>query len=301
VARSTRRFGLAAKSRNAILGSLASILLVLARYSPAHAGPCTRTITQCPCTIMTGGKFKVMSSLTSTSLTRDCITVAARRVSLDLAGNSITGPGSNTPTAGIHVLRRASRVTITGGSAMISQFGSGLFIEGSRASASGFNADANQNGLIITSDRGAYTSFDASGNSNDGVLLSAASRNSLSAFTANSNTVGNGVELGGPSNRNSISGFIANSNGGAGVDLHKGNCQRSCGPANQPNRNLITGAAVTGNGTYGIVVFDGHRETISDSSATSNVTDDLFDTNVGCDHNRWFGNTFTSANRKCIH
>jgi hypothetical protein len=64
-----------------------------------------------------------------------------------------------------------------------------------------------------------------------------------------------------------------------------------------PLQILVTGGTVTSNGTYGIVVAEGHHETIMDSTATSNLTDDLFDANRGCDHNHWFGNTFTTANR----
>lgn len=301
MARSAHRFGLAVSLRITVFASLALVLLLTAAPRAAYADPCTRTITQCPCTITSSGKFKVMNPLTSASLTKDCIAVAARHVSLDLAGNALTGPGSTTPTAGVHVLPRADRVTITGGGAMITQFGSGIVIESDRAAASGFSATGNQNGLVIEGDRGQHTSFDVSGNSNDGVLFSAASGNVLSSFTADDNTIGNGVELTSGSNSDSLSGFTANSNGGAGVDLNKTLLNHSSkGRAAVPRRIMVTAGTVTGNGTYGIVVFDGHRETIMDNSATSNLTDDLFDANPGCDHNHWFGNTFTSANRSCI-
>lgn len=303
MARSTYWFGLAVRFRIAVFAGLALLLLLTAAPRAAYADACTRTITQCPCTINASGKFKVMNPLASASLTKDCITVAAQHVSLDLAGNALTGPGSTTPTAGIHVFRRADHVTITGGGAMITKFGSGILIEGDRAAASGFSATGNQNGLVIAGDGGQHTGFDASGNSNDGVLFSAASGNVLSSFTADDNTIGNGVELTSGSNHDSLSGFTASSNGAAGVDVHKTGCTGSCRDmlTSVPSQIQVTAGTVTGNGTYGVVVFDGHRATITDNSATSNLTKDLFDANRGCDHNHWFGNTFTAANRGCIN
>lgn len=351
------------------IGSLVATALLFAigvesPFAFAQPVPCSTTITDCGCVILSPGQYTLGNPLVSSSPGEDCIDVDSPGVELDLAGFSITGPLANPPptppappevtAVGINFERKASRAILNGGGATVSGFNQGVVIIGYEATANDFSTTANEVGFVLFGTRDSRVSnFDASGNGENGIMIESGSHNQLTGFAANSNggdgvllfdsahsqlsgftansnagqgvnvgvvamhnqltafaansNTGDGVFLSDKADSNEISGFITDSNGLSGVDIMRFIGIVSCAgpkriPCNAPSkRNLVENGDAEDNSVYGIEVVNTRTEEIIGNTATSNGTDDLFDSNTRCDGDKWQRNTFGTANQPCIH
>ena len=172
----------------------------------------------------------------------------------------------------------------------------GIMIEsGSHNQLTGFAANSNGGDGVLLFDtaHSQLSGFTANSNAGQGVNVGVvAMHNQLTAFAANSNT-GDGVFLSDKADSNEISGFITDSNGLSGVDIMRFNGIVSCSgpkriPCNAPSkRNLVEDGDAEDNSVYGIDVVNTRTEEIIGNTATSNGTDDLFDSNSRCDGDKW--------------
>ncbi len=135
------------------------------------------------------------------------------------------------------------------------------------------------------------------------VLVRDGYENALARVEANNNGH-DGIAVTGAS-RNRIANFTADSNGSDGVSASQVFCPPSCicTPRSRPARhNSIENGEASSNGTYGIGMDQGSRRTrVTGNTTSANGTEDLFDFNPDCDHDRWKDNTFATSNRGCIH
>jgi len=263
----------------ALRGSLVATALLFAigveaPFALAQPVPCSMTITDCGCVILSPGKYTLENPLVSSSATEDCIDVDSPGVELDLAGFSITGPLANPPPAqaevtaeGINFERKASRAILNGGGATVSGFNQGVVITGYEGNANDFSTSANEAGLVLFGTRdNRVNNFDASSNGQDGVMIESGSNNQPSGFAANSNggdgvllfdtahnqlsgftansDAGQGVNVGGVAMHNQLNGFTANSNAGDGVFL-----------SDKADSNEISGFITDSNGLSGVDII----------------------------------------------
>ena len=183
-----------------------------------------------------------------------------------------------------------------------------MIVSGSHNQLSGFAANSNGGGGVLLFDtaHNQLAGFTANSNAYQGVNVGVvAMHNQLTGFTANSNA-GDGVFLSDKADSNEISGFVTNSNGLSGVDIMRFTRIVTCfGPKGIPcnarsKRNLVGNGDAEDNSVYGIDVVNTRDEEIIGNTATSNGTDDLFDSNSRCDGDKWQRNTFGTANQPCI-
>ena len=291
---------------------MAGVAVLVAIASWAHAASCPNQITTCGCVISSAGDYKVTSPLTHSPPGLFCLEVDAARVRLDLGGNSIADspPPPGPPVVldtGIHLTKRATKAIVVGGGATISGFlAAGIAIESSGAIVSDLKADTNGDGIDLT---GAHdiqlVKIEANNNGGIGVSLVRSSDNQISNLSASSNA-GVGIDISGISDTNRISDFQTNSNGDAGVVIARLTCNRlGQGPGCHQRGgrgNYLAGGDASGN-QFGIAIDDRtSATTIVGNTATMNAQADLKDGSANCDHNLWFGNTFTVASpSSCIH
>ncbi len=278
---------------------LAGLIAALPSPGWARAPSCPHSISACGCVIRRAGLYTVTGPLSSSSMTENCIAVAASSVELDLGGNSITGPltpGSPPPTvdiAGIFVRGTAKKFVLTATSgATISQFAAGIVVRSRSAVLSGFQATGNEVGVSLDgASHCDLSAFDASGNIGDGVYLWDALRNHMVGFSANNNG-GDGVDVSSRSTHNEFVSFTADQNASAGIELTRFACSgRVGGPLCQhppvgARRNKVKAGETDGN-AFGILIDGSHADEIDGNTAASNSQSDLFDANRSCDHNRW--------------
>lgn len=194
----------------------------------AQAGlpACTKTISTCGCAITKSGQFSISADLTSSSLSDDCIDIAAPDVVLLTHGHSITGPGGMTVTAaGINVLAAATNADLQFADAatpntytVISEFSVGLRITAPGAHGSDFECNDNGKAGILIKGVGAnLMNFDTEENPGHGIVLRGATGGELGDFDTGSND-GNGILISGSTGVKIVD-FDANSNTQSGIAI----------------------------------------------------------------------------------
>lgn len=199
------------RTRAGIAAMVAALALTaLAPPAAARLKTCKTSITACPCAVKKATPYVLAKSLVCTSSSLDCLTVTHTGAVIDLAGQSITGPGGAATGAGIHVLAAASRVLIEGGgfNNSINGFGTGILIDASNVavysieltSNAQFGAmiDGGSNNAIYDLDAG-MPSDASSGNGIAGVMIHNGTGNLIDDIHADHNTM-YGIEISGGSN-----------------------------------------------------------------------------------------------------
>jgi len=258
-----------------------------------------------------------------------------------LVGNSdtISGPGSNTTSVGIHVEPTASKAVVF--AFTVQSFGTGVIIDGPNASVQNIETEGNNRGTVVN---GASTLlFDHSSLSDNlvAILINSSAINFVGAVLSIDDTAGAGMKLNGVSSaaiedvgvggvgtfgiwlrsasNNVITGFASESNKIAGVYL---GCNPS-GPNGTPcpagipastNNTLLGGyygglnSNVSSTGSpftqrYGIAVGVGNRHNnFIGINGSGNSVFDALDENPKC-NNRWLDTglkTSSAATIDCI-
>jgi parallel beta-helix repeat protein len=293
-------------------------MLTALRPRNAAAAACPLSITDCGCTISFPGDYQLGNglSLNSPGL---CIDIIASNVTLDAAGDVISGPGSNTTSVGIHVEATANKVGLH--RVTVVNFGTGIVIDGARADVEYVTTEHDNRGTVVNGARAfLYGHFSISDNL-VGILVNSSATNFVGQALSIDNTQGTGIKLNGvtgafiddatvygaatfgiwlrSASNNIIDGFTAESNNIAGIYL---GCNPS-GPNGKPcpagvpasNGNTFSGshycaassiASNTGspyNQSYGIGVGLGnlHNNFLS-TLAFNNSIFDALDENTNC-------------------
>ena len=110
---------------------LVTILFIAVLPSRADAVTCALSIPTCGCTINSPGTYTLTGTSPMNS-TGTCIDITASNVTLDSAGKSMKGPGSTSPTFGVHIEPTANKVFLDDIAA--EDFGQGVRIDGPNAS-----------------------------------------------------------------------------------------------------------------------------------------------------------------------
>ncbi|MFZ0888394.1 MAG: right-handed parallel beta-helix repeat-containing protein [Candidatus Binataceae bacterium] len=280
--------------------------------------------------INTAGCYELTGALSATTAGQTCITIGTSNVLLKFNGHSINGPGSTSTGVGIRVLPNfvnskavtvaVSNVRIEGEGQYVSSFKVGVLV-GKPTSTPGpnhitidnLNAQSNvADGIqLINTSLSVVSADSADYNLANGIEIDAGSKSNLvTASTANSNKV-YGIWLYSASG-NELAADTAESNALAGIFLGcttKGpgsatTCKSLTLPGsdnNQLDSDTTDYNGTTGKKGWGIALDSGcSGNSIEDASSTSNVSYDLYDQNVGCDSNTWFGDVFSAANNICI-
>ncbi|MGP8124656.1 MAG: right-handed parallel beta-helix repeat-containing protein [Nitrososphaerales archaeon] len=173
--------------------------------------------------------------------------IGANGITLDCAGHSISGTGTNDTSVGIHL---AGMTSVTVMNCYVTEFSYGLVLNDSSGSTlSGNRAD---------------------NNTYDGFLLDSASNgNLLSGNTANNNSLGDGFYLRDSSN-NTLSGNTADSNHNIGFVL------------DGSSSNTFTNDTANSNYyEYGFYLYNSSGNTLSRNTADSNRAYGYYDTSTG--------------------
>jgi hypothetical protein len=114
------------------LGALAMLAVALAP-SGAAAAACALSILNCGCTISSPGNYTLTGTSPMNS-TGTCVDITASHVTLSGGGGvtAIKGPGSTTPTFGVHIDPTANRVILE--NILAENFGQGIRVDGPNAS-----------------------------------------------------------------------------------------------------------------------------------------------------------------------
>lgn len=284
----------------------ALLLLGIGAISPAaHAAG---TISACPTTITSAGKWTVSTNLTAAAGV-NCITVSADRVVIDLQGYTITGSGfssgvinsashnniivANGTIIGFNQainlgIAPCNYVTVSHVTVMNTGF-SGIDISGDYAVVT--DSQANSNGTYGIYFYGNYNTVyntPANNNGQDGIaFLQSSSNNTVS----NSPAYGNGVDgMIFAGTNNTVVNSQAVGNGQHGMNFNVGSNTITDSQANNNkadgiliggSENLLTGNVANSNGSVGISVV-----------CPSNLYDNIANGNPG-------GNIVTSGKPDC--
>jgi len=311
------------------LGALAMLAVALAP-SGAAAAACALSILNCGCTISSPGNYTLTGSNPMNS-TGTCVDITASHVTLT-GGPAIKGPGSTTPTFGVHIEPTANKVTLE--SVLAENFGQGIRVDGPNTSTFLVETTGNNKGTVVNG-ANAFLIEEISVSDNvAGIQVNPTATDFVMVIGEAVNDTGVGIKLNGVSgafideavaqgdgtfgiwlqsaSNNVISGFTAESNGVAGVYLGcnaAGPNGTACPPGvPSSNGNSLMGSVygsknsvVTNTGSphnqlFGIAVGLGnlhnHFLTIT---GTGNVDDDALDENTNCGNNRWFSDSFTKS------
>jgi len=299
--------------------------------------PVSKHISNC-CQITVPGSYDILGNFTASIGSGACIDILATDVSLSNANGNVTGPGSGTPTIGVHVESTAARASLSGcfifcsggayngfgtgvqmdaagttiGFVGANGNGTGMVVNGSGLSAFFDGANSNiRNGLVINSTAVGpeIQLFGADSNGKSGVKLNQVQGGFLSSVIASSNNQ-YGIWLNGAQGV-TLTNFTADSDLLVGIylgchgDFATDSVPCPVGtPATKGNMLIQTGSGTTAttNANYGLVIDTGNRANrVSGVSAVPNNIEDFFDGNNLCASNLWTGNTFISSNRSCIH
>jgi parallel beta-helix repeat protein len=231
------------------------------------------TISACPTTISSGGKWTVTTNLTAAAGV-NCITVAADRVVIDLQGYTITGSGFSSG-----VITDGSRNNIIVANGTIIGFNQAInlcpanctYITVSHVTVmnTGFS------GIDISGDYGVVSDTQANSNGTYGIY-----------FYGNNNTVYNtvannngqyGIAFLQSSTNNTVSNSPAYGNGVDGMIFAGSN-------------NTVINSQAVGNGQHGMN-FEAANNTITDSQANNNKADGIL---IGGSENLLTGNVANS-------
>ncbi len=268
------------------LGGLAFVA-ILAMSSPAHSAAgnvCSLTVMACNCSITTAGVYTVGQDLSFVTGS-DCISVGTKNVVLNLNGHSITGPGTGSTGAGVH-LKNVTSVLVEG---------QGTASQPSILSGWKYGIENDGNDVVIEN-------VVATGNNKAGIYFFTANDSQVVNFTASNNS-GYGVWLSsglndqvgtGTTSLNSLDGIFVGCLGNG-----KGGCASTGGAAKS---NTIYNMTSNTNGAGGITVqFNSDFNQIGKCAATGNTAGDLLDKHSGngCGHDLWFANS-GSVNKSCV-
>ena len=206
---------------------------------------------------------------------------------LNLDGNTITGPGSGSTGAGIHI-KNATSVFLEGQGAAsqasnISGWKYGIENDGNDVLIENVFTTGNAKAGIyfFKGNNGQVVNFNSSSNSGYGVWLS----------SGGNNQVGNGT-----TSTNALDGVFVGC-----VGSGSGTCASGGGNAKS---NSIYGIESDNNGAGGITVqFNSDFNQIGKCTASGNSTFDLYDRHSGannCAHDLWFANTPVTVNKSCV-
>jgi parallel beta-helix repeat protein len=303
----------------------------LAAPSETYAAACNISITACGCTITAGfgatTPYTIANDLTFTSISGACIEIAASNVALTGGTHTITGPGSGTPTVGLHIDASTKSVLLV--SINVTSFGVGVKLDGRLAALSSSSANMNGRGVVVNGPVALLDVVTTTGNSQAGVQVnSTANGATLDRVTAISNTgpgikllgvtganvidsiaTGNstfGIWLNGASD-NTIEFFKAADNAIAGAYLGcnaAGPTGIACSPGTLPaNANTLSGDIVGGTFSdvsatsptkqrFGVAIDAGNfRNRVLNVKGTGNGTFDAIDKNSNCASNMWVETT----------
>jgi hypothetical protein len=127
------------------LGALATLAVALAP-SGAAAAACALSIMNCGSTISSPGNY-TLSGPSPMNSTGTCIDITASRVTLSGSGTGIKGPGSATPTIGVHIGPTANRVILE--NILAEGFGQGIRVDGPNASTFFIETTGNNRGTVV--------------------------------------------------------------------------------------------------------------------------------------------------------
>jgi hypothetical protein len=309
------------------LGALAMLAVALAP-SEAAAAACALSIPKCGCTITSPGNY-VLTGASPMKSTGTCVDITASRVTI-AGAVEIQGPGSTTPTIGIHIEPTANKVLLQ--NIAFEDFGQGVRVDGPNASLLEITTIDNNKGMVVNG-------------ANAYIIGSTSVQDNLAGIQANSTATdlamleitvvqaaGTGIKLAGvngayltdiiivqcgtfgiwlqSASNNAVSGFETLSNSVAGVYLGcnaAGPNDTACPPGvSSSNGNSFTGnffgsssQSIVSNTApppaqrFGIAVGLGNRGNhFFGIEGSSNVDDDALDENPDCANNRWFDDTF---------
>lgn len=155
--------------------------------------------------------YKLIADLASSD---DCLIVSANKVTIDLQGHSITGPGSTSSSSGITDLGETRDVIVIR-NGTISQHATGISMVSSRLSVIGVTATANGTGISVQGSQALVKSSTASSNALFGIFVAEGDRAQVQQSTANNNGLAGIVAV---SNNCLVTMNTANGNGhGPGV------------------------------------------------------------------------------------
>ncbi len=321
--RTTRVYGW----QSALLGAISFIALA---PSGAHATTCALSIPTCGCTINSPGTYTLTGSNPMNS-TGTCVDIAASHVSL-IGGPTIVGPGSTTPTFGVHVEPTANRVILE--SVTAESFGQGVRVDGPNASLIAVTTELNNKGVVITGPNAYLIEVFSVGDDLVGIQVNPTATNMVGVIVVAENDIEAGIKLAGANGAyfneavavgcgtfgiwlqsasyNVFSGFESEDNGVAGVYLGcnpAGPTGTAC-PTGVPSSNgnsfmgsvygstnsLVSNTGSPLNQGFGIAVGLGnlHNHFLT-VTGTGNVSQDALDENPNCGSNRWFADTFTTS------
>jgi len=315
--------------RSGITAIVATMLALTLAPTGAAAGPCPTAILKCGCTIGSPGTYTLSGPnpmLLNPTISKTCIDITASRVTLT-GGPTLKGPGSSAiKTVGVHIEKYANRVTLQ--SVEATNFGQGIFIEGTNATVRDAVTSFNNQGTVVDGDHALLIEQSSNRDGTAGIEVDAKGKNFVMMSGAANGATGAGIVLYGVSgavlssvvakdnvtfgiwlrraSNNLISAFDTEDNGTAGVYL-------GCNPAGPNGQlcpissdgNTLVGATsysvVSNMGillqqSYGIAVGKGNQNNhILYIMGTGNNVDDALDENPSCGTNRWLSDTFTTA------
>jgi hypothetical protein len=251
----------------------------------AAVNVCSKTINSCGCSITSTGVYTVAQNLTLVSGS-DCISIGAKNVVLNLNGNLITGPGSGSNGAGIHI-KKATSVWVEG---------QGTASQPSTISGWKYGIENDGNDILIEN-------VSTSGNSKAGVYFFKGSGSQLVNFNSSSNS-GYGVWLSSGMN-NQVGTGTTSLNGLDGVFVGcigtgSGTCASRGGNAKS---NSIYNLTANSNGAGGVTIqFNSDFNQIGKCTASDNANGDLIDKHRGngCGRDLWFANNGAVVNKACV-
>jgi parallel beta helix pectate lyase-like protein len=268
--------------------------VLIAMFAPGSAHATNRTIislTSCG-VISIAGFYELDADPQAAS--GDCLVITVPGVTLNLNGATITGAQTG---AGIHVKPKATGIYIEGSGATITGFTYGIEIDALSAFAENFTANANgAAGVFLkNSHQSKIVQFTTSSNGFDGVVVQGGGANVIQSFTAIQNGR-YGVWLS-SSSHDAVGNFELDDNATAGIYV---GCSQF-GPAGAVCRPLVpvssynylfSGRTVGGSGggqQFGIAIdLKDNNNKITSVYSNGNSVAGLLDENLECANNLWF-------------
>jgi hypothetical protein len=310
---------------------LVTILFAAVLPSRADAVTCALSITSCGCTISLSGDY-TLSGTSPMNSAGTCINITASNVTLDGAGIVMKGPGSTSPTFGVHIESTANKVFLE--ELAVEGFGQGIRIDGLNAITYDVVTALNNKGVVVNGANAYLITAISEEDNLAGIQVNSTATGLVAGVLAGVDDIGVGIEFNGvngafineaegegdgtfgiwlkSASHNAISGFQAESNGVAGVYL---GCN-AAGPNGTPcpagvpssdynslmgsvyasKNSLVSNTTSPLNQRFGIAVGLGNlHNQFLEVTGTGNVDDDALDENPNCASNRWAFDSFTTS------
>ncbi len=276
---------------------LTVLFICAASPGAALAGSCASTIAKCGCTIRAKGLYTVTAALDATQgLTGrgDCIDISAPNVTLDLKSFSVTGSGTG---VGIHILNNVNPSKSGNQATVIQSTCCGTISDWHI----GVEDDASNADILF---------IDVESSAGDGILLKGVNASQVWDLSSDHNA-GAGVRVKGGTNSHIFESGFDNNSTGIEIDSGATNTRIDDSGANtngtgiflagsSSNSHILSTGSTMNTGVGVLIAKHSTKNVVGDVAASSNKTD-MEDDNAGCDTNTWFDNSFTTANRGCIH